>query len=34
MTSDRDVAFYHEHGYLVVPGVLEQSSAAREAART
>jgi phytanoyl-CoA hydroxylase len=26
MISDRDVAFYHEHGYLVVPGVLEQSS--------
>jgi hypothetical protein len=26
MISDRDAAFYHEHGYLVVPGVLEQSS--------
>src|SRR5215467_10982933 len=26
MISDRDVAFYHEHGYLVVPGVLEHSS--------
>jgi len=26
MISDRDVAFYHEHGYLVVPGVLERSS--------
>ncbi len=26
MISDRDIAFYHEHGYLVVPGVLEPSS--------
>src|SRR5262245_66618398 len=26
MISDRDVAFYREHGYLVVPGVLEQPS--------
>ena len=26
MISDRDVAFCHEHGYLVVPGVLERSS--------
>jgi len=26
MISDRDVAFYHEHGYLVVPRVLERSS--------
>src|SRR5262245_11630076 len=26
MISDRDVAFYHERGYLVVPGVLDRSS--------
>src|SRR5262250_178646 len=26
MISDRDVAFYHEHGYLMVPSVLERSS--------
>jgi ectoine hydroxylase-related dioxygenase (phytanoyl-CoA dioxygenase family) len=26
MIGDRDVAFYREHGYLVVSGVLEQSS--------
>ncbi len=26
MISDRDIAFYHEHGYLIVPGVLEPSS--------
>jgi len=26
MISDRDVAFYREHGYLVVSGVLERSS--------
>jgi hypothetical protein len=25
MISDRDGAFYHEYGYLVVPGVLERS---------
>jgi ectoine hydroxylase-related dioxygenase (phytanoyl-CoA dioxygenase family) len=26
MISDRDVAFFHEQGYLVVPNVLDQSS--------
>ena len=29
MIADRDVAFYREHGYVVVPGVLEAAMVER-----